>query len=1085
MNGLISWFARNGVAANLLMALILVGGIATAPTLKQEVFPELPSGLITVTVEYLGAAPDEIEESICARIEENLQGISGVKRIRSNARESLGSVNVELLSDADSRTVLEDVKSRVDAIDTFPDDAERPVVSEVILRRQVLNVAVSGNTDETGLRAIADEIRDEISMLPGISLVLLGNAKPYEISIEVSEETLRRHGITLDLVAAAIRRSSFDLPGGSVKTAGGEVLVRTKGQAYRGPDFADISVLSRRDGTRLRLGDIAAIIDGFADTDQSTRFDGDPSMLVQVFRVGDQGALEVAEQVYGYIEQKTPDLPEGIQLTTWQDDSKMLRSRLDLMIRNGRMGLVFVFASLALFLRLRLAFWVALGIPISFMGAVWLLPATGVSINLISLFAFIVVLGIVVDDAIVVGENIYSRLQRGERGVEAAIAGAREVGTPVSFAVLTTIAAFLPLLLVPGRYGDIMAVIPSVVILTLVFSLIESLFVLPRHLSHFRYDAQPRGLGRLWGGVQSKVTGTLEWFVDRFYRPTLEKAIRWRYLTLAIGLSLLIGTMGVVAGGWIKFTFFPRVDADNVAAYITMPQGTPIEETERAAATIERAARELREELREELRALAERDDGDDADSIDPYRHVMKSLGGQPFREAQAQNRGQIVSFAGGHLAEINLELLPSEERSISSKEIAQRWRDKAGPIPGAEEVFYSSDLFSAGDDVNVQLASSDPDQLLGAAESVKKELRAYDGVVDVADSFRAGKRELRLDILPAAENLGLTLADLARQVRQGFYGEEAQRIQRGRDDVKVMVRYPESERRSVADVERMRIRTPDGGEVPFPSVARVQPDRGYSVIERSNRQRVVTVTAGVDADVANAREINQELASKILPEVLRDFPAVSFGFEGDQREQADAMAGLAQGAMIAIVLIYALLAIPFRSYFQPFIVMSAIPFGIVGAVWGHLILDLDLTFLSIFGLVALTGVLVNDSLVMVDFINRHRDQGKDLFDAIRTAGVVRFRPILLTSVTTFAGLTPLLFEKSLQAKFLIPMAASLGFGVLFATFITLILVPVGYYLIEDLKAVLSKVFFFRPAEPVSSTADTPALSGTTSRHES
>ncbi len=1075
MNRIVTWFASNGIASNLLMALILVGGAATVPRLKQEVFPELSSDRIQIRVEYLGAAPDEVEEGVCQRVEEAIYGLAGIKRITSTAREGLGSVDVELLPGVDAGRILNDVKTRVDGIDTFPAETEKPIVEEVVLRRQVIEVAVSGNTDERSLRVVAERVRDDLAALPEISVVDLAGARPYEISIEVAEETLRRHGLTFDDLARAIRRSSLDLPGGSVKTDGGEILIRTKGQAYREDEFAQITVLSRADGTRLRIGEIARVIDGFRDTDQASRFDGERTVLVQVFRVGDQGALDIADAVHDYVKSAQHRVPEGISLTTWQDDSAVLRSRLGLLVENGLVGLALVCLSLALFLRLSLALWVAWGIPLSFLGAIWLLPSLDVSVNLISLFAFIVVLGLVVDDAIIVAESIYSELRSGKPPLRAAIDGARSVTAPVCFAVLTSVAAFSPLLGVPGNMGQVMAVIPAIVIATLAFSLVESLLILPAHLSHLRAegDGERAGILRLprrwWGSFQGVFARGLERFVERAYSPFLDICLRWRYLALAFGLSLLIVTLAFVAGGRIVYVFFPSADADNVVAFVTMPQGTPARTTLDVLARLEAAA----EDVRFELESEASPGEGVAAAATAPgaarrplFRHMLSSVGSQPFREAQSLRRGRGVVLSGGHLGEVNVELVPAEERDVTATEIARRWRKRTGPIADAVELSFSSSLFSVGEAINIQLASADAAQLRAASAELKEALASYDGVTDIADSFRAGKEEVKLALRPDAETLGLSLADLARQVRQGFYGEEAQRIQRGRDDVRVMVRYPDEERRSLGDLESMRIRTAGGAEVDFADVATVRYGRGYSSIDRVDRRRIIQVTADVDLTKANSTEIVNKVREEVLPRLEREYPGLSYSLEGEQREQAETFGGLARGLAVALVLIYALLAIPFRSYAQPLIVMSAIPFGVVGVVWGHALMGLPLTFLSLFGLVALTGVVVNDSLIMVDFINRARESEKSLPQAVRQAGARRFRPILLTSVTTFVGLAPLLLERSMQAQFLKPMAASLGFGVLFATGVTLILVPSGYIVLDDLQRLLRGRETSRGASP-------------------
>ncbi len=1062
MSRIVAWFADNGVAANLLMLLLVVGGVVTAIGIKQEVFPEMDSEIIAVLVPYPGAAPEEVEEGVVVRIEEKLQGLEGIKEIRSTAAENAATVLVEAQRGADLQKLLNDVKSRVDAIDTFPAEAEEPIIEDVVLRRQVLEVAISGDADERTLKRLGERVRDDISALPGITQVELAAVRPYEISIEVSEEALRAYGLTFDQVAQAVRRTSLDLPGGKVETAGGEILLRTEGQAYRGAEFEHLPLLALDDGTRLELGDVARVRDGFAETDRWSRFDGERSVLVKVFRVGDQSALDVAGKVQEYLTEARGRVPEGIELTVWHDRTRILQSRLDLLIRNGRMGFALVVLVLALFLKLRLAAWVSLGIPISFLGAIALMPLLDVSVNLISLFAFILVLGIVVDDAIIVGENIYTRYQAGQSGLAAAVDGADEVIKPVIFAVVTSIAAFTPLLWVPGAIGKIMRVIPLIVIPTLAFSLVESLLILPHHLSHLTHDPDERSRrrpSRFWYRVQEWVAARLDWLIRRSYVPSLERAIEWRYLTLAGMLAILMITVGVGVGGWIKFNFLPPIEADNVAAYLTLPQGTPAAVTAEMVERLEREALELAREMEEEHGAPQ-------------VRHVQATIGDQPFRNAEGPAAlTPTADSAAPHLGEVNLELVPAEGRKVTSVEIADRWRERVDAIPDAVELLFTSSLFSSGEAVNVELSGPDVERLRRFAARLKEELRAYPGVRDITDSFRSGKQELELAITPEAEASGLTQLDLARQVRQAFYGEEVQRIQRGRDEVKVMVRLPETERRSLGDLENLRIRAPGGAEVPFTSAARAELARGPATIRRTDRRRVINVTADVDQARANANEILADLKSDALPRLQADFPEVGYSFEGEQQEQRETMGGLIRGFLIALLVIYALLAIPFKSYVQPAIVMSAIPFGLVGALWGHVAMGRDLAILSVFGIVALAGVVVNDSLVMVDFINRAVARGLPLTEAIRHAGTARFRPILLTSLTTFAGLTPLLLEKSVQAQFLIPMAISLGFGVLFATFITLILVPALYAILEDVKAFARRLLGFEPEAGAERTA--------------
>lgn len=1039
MNGLIAWFAKNKVVANLMMVTILAAGMISISSIKMEVFPEFSADMVSVSVLFLGATPEEVEEGICIRIEEAVQDLEGIKKITATASEGVGTVNIEVESGYEVRKILDDVKSRVDGISTFPAETEKPVIQEILNRRQVINVAISGNANEKTLKRIGEKVRDDITNLPEVSQVELTIARPYEISIELSEDALRRYQLTFDEVANAVRMSSLDLPGGAVKTEGGEISLRTKGQAYVGADFENIVLRSFPDGTRLKVSDVATVVDGFAETDQTARFDGKPSVLVQVFRVGDENAMDLAKAVREYVAKIKLTLPAGIAVTTWQDDSKILQDRLSLLLRNGRTGFILVFLALALFLRLKLSWWVSVGMAISFFGAFWLMPQFDVSINLLSLFAFILVLGIVVDDAIVVGENIYTHLQKGKTGLEAAIQGTQEVAKPVIFAVLTTCAAFSPLLNVPGNMGKFMKVIPIIVLSVLLFSLLESLFILPSHLSHLTLAGEKPArtrLGRWFKNLQQNFSGWLENFSATTYKKYLDLGLRWRYSTVAIGVGILIITMALAAGGWVKFTFMPQVEADNVVAFLTMPEGTPVEQTEEAIKKLEATALQIQEEFSNKDQLVIE--------------HVLSSIGSQPFR--LRQKHGPVIGgVSSSHLGEVNLQLASAEVRDITSVEIAKKWRELTGAIPDAEELSFSSSLFSAGDALNIQLSGADYDELQLAIEDLKIKLAEYTGVFDISDTYRSGKEEIKLKLTKEGEAYGLTLADLARQVRQAFYGEEAQRIQRGRDDIRVMVRYPEAERTSLADLENMRIRVA-GGEIPFSVAAEIDRGRGFSSITRTDRKRTISVTADVDLSVANANEIISNVIDTYIPQLLQKYPSVNYSLEGEQSEQRESLSGLLRGFVFALLMIYVLLAIPFSSYVQPLIVMSAIPFGIVGAIWGHILLGMNLTLLSVFGIVALTGVVVNDSLVMVDFVNRARAAGRPLKEAIREAGVARFRPILLTSLTTFAGLTPLLLEKSMQAKFLIPMAVSLAFGVVFATFITLILVPTLYHILEDAK---------------------------------
>jgi multidrug efflux pump subunit AcrB len=1047
VNGPIEWFARNHVAANLLLMLMVVGGIAALPSIQQKSFPDIDIDIISVGVSHLGAAPEEVEEGVCIRIEEAIQGIDGIETVTSSAAEGACGVSAELISGYPVDRALSEIKNAVDSISTFPVDTEKPVISHVQTRRNALQIALFGDVSERTLKVYGERMRDEVSALPDVTQVELSGARHYEISVEVSEETLRRHSLTLDQVAAAVRHGSLDRPGGSIKTSSGEVLLRTKGQAYTKEDFERIVVVSRNDGTRLLLGEIADIIDGFEEDDQFATFDGKPAVLIRVYRVGDQKVLDLVSRVKEWVSEAGTRLPDGLEIEVWRDGARSLRDRLDILIRNGRFGFILVFVVLALFLRLRLAFWVAIGVPASFAGALAMFPILGISIDVISLFAFILVLGLLVDDAIVVGENVHRHQESGDDAQVSAICGTKEVSTPVIFGVLTTVAAFLPLMISPGSYGQIFRVIAFVVVLCLLFSLIESQLILPAHLGHMKIGngrgsesvGQRTGISRYWYRLQRATSESLERLAEHGYRSALSTVLCWRYATLSAGVSILLVATSLVHFGHIKLTFFPPVESDYVTARIVMPPGTPIEATIAAVREVESAARRMKADLDQELNA--------DGGSI--VRHIFMTVG-----EQTSSRHGPVSVRTGGgsNLGEVAIELAGGDVRPIEAKVVAQRWRDETAPIPGIEELRFDSSLFSGGDPIDIQLAAADVTALESAADRLKVRLSEYAGVIDIADSFQDGKQEIKLSLLPSAEPLGITLEALSRQVRQAFYGAEAQRIQRGRDDIRVMVRYPRDQRRSLSDLDNLRIRAPSGGEVPFYAVARVERGRGYATIKRSDRRRVINVTADVDDKIANENEVLADLRSDFLPTLLADYPGLSYDLEGVQREQNKTFQALKRNAFIALVLIYALLAVPLRSYGQPLIIMAVIPFGLVGAIAGHLIMRMNLSMMSIFGVVALSGVVVNSSLVLVHYVNQRRNEGIALSDAVRAAGVARFRPIVLTSLTTFAGLTPLLLEGSVSAQFLIPMAISLAFGVVFASSISLFLVPSLYLILEDVK---------------------------------
>ncbi len=1038
MKAAIRWMARNHVAANILMFVLIVGGLFKGYSIKQEVFPEVDLDRVQVSVAYPGAGPEEVEEGILRQIEENLTGIDGIKEITSSASEGIGIVIAEVASGEDQDLVLQDIKSEVDRIVTFPEDAEKPVIAKLVNRAEVISVVVYGDVSDKVLREQAEEIREELLALPGITQVDLGGVRPYEISVEIPEENLRRYGLTLEEVARRIRRASLDLPGGTIKTEGGEILLRTKERRYFGPEYADITVVTNPGGVQVKLADIARIKDDFEETDVFARFDGVPAAMVKVFRVGDQKPIEISKRVKEYVKGKEPRFPASLNISVWFDTSEIYQSRINLLIKNACLGLTLVLIILGLFLEIRLALWVMLGIPISFFGAMLLMPTLDVSINMLSLFAFILALGILVDDAIVVGENIFEQRQRGKPYVEAATEGTVEVGIPVIYAVLTTVVAFLPLVFVTGVMGKFIKVIPLVVIALLIMSLIESLFILPAHLSGGKPNNHvKRGFFGALEKVRLGFGKHLERFITETYRPFLERCLRYRYTTVAVAIAVLLLTLGVVRGGILKFTFMPEVEGDMVIASIKMPPGTPAEETGKVAQFVVKEGKKVVDEF-----------DRDKAEGNSIMRNIFSLVG---TTLARAGPGGGKTSSAS-HLSEIAMFLAESKDRGVPAAEVANRWREAVGDLPGVDSVTFTSSLFEVGSDIDVRAAHADFDVLDRVAGTVKRSLAGYPGVGNIDDSLSQGKRELKIQLRPEARTLGVTEEELGRQIRSAFYGAEALRLQRGRNEVKVMVRYPEEDRRNLWNLESMRIRTPDEGEIALAAAADVSEGWGYASINRTDRKRVVNVTATVDASSANAQEILLDMQENLFPALATNYPGLTFDLVGEEKERKESMESMKKGFTMALIGIFALLAIPFRSYSQPLLIMAAIPFGVVGAVAGHMIMGYSLSILSFFGIVALSGVVVNDSLLLIDTVNIKRREGAELQTALGDAGTRRFRPILLTSLTTFFGLSPMILETSVQAQFLIPMAISLGFGILFATGITLLLIPCLYMMLEDVR---------------------------------
>ncbi len=1038
-----TWFARNHVAANLLMASLIIGGLVTALTMTVEIFPEIDPRTISVTVPYPGSTPDEVEESINRRVEEAVTGIEGVKKVRSVAAEGAGTITAELEDNVDDREVLDDVKSAVEQIQNFPpEDADDEEIVDTSSTQPVITIALYGDTSERTLRELAFRVRDDLTALDGISIVNVSGVRDYEIGVEVSEKSLRKYNLTFREVADAVRQFSINLPGGTIRSEAGEILLRTDHQAYNQQDFEQIILRTNSDGTILKLADVATINDGFESVDELSLFNGKSASFVDILQVGDQQVLDIEEKVKNYVENII--LPNGVEATTWANSADVLRSRIDLLVRNGLMGLVLVFGVLVLFLNLKLAFWTTMGIPISFLGAFILIAAAGGTINMISLFAFIVVLGIVVDDAIIVGESIYSKREQGIPPKQAAVEGLYEVIVPVTIGILTTVIAFVPMFFTSGFIGQVLVVIPLVVVSVLLMSLVEACFILPAHLSNVKTNNMQGAIP--W--VQTRLRAGLESLINNIYIPTLRLALKAPYVVVAVAITSLMLTFGAINGGQIKTVFFPSIDGDDIAAKLRMPNGTPAAETESIVRHMMDMAEKTRSEYDQKL--------PDELGSI--FKNISANVGSTPFSGRGGPGGGE-ESSSGSHFAEVKIELLAGEVRPYSASEIESRWREHIGDIPGAQLTFFSN-ILDAGEDINIELAHADFEQLLFAAERLKNILRDYAGVVDIRDSFELGKPELQLALTAEGLAAGLTLNNLARQVRQAFYGEEAQRVQRGRDDIEVLVRYSEPERRNLNSVYDMRVRLENGEEVPFQTVAIANEARGYSTIERSNRRRIVSVTGKVEPDIANANEINAQLQQTILPRLASELPGLSYTFEGAEKERKDSFASLLRALAVAVLGIFVLLAVQLRSYTQPLIIMSVIPIGFVGAVLGHKILGFPVSFFSFFGIVALSGVVINDSLILMDMINRLRKQGKELIDAVLTASQRRFRPIMFTTLTTCAGLAPIISEKSLQAQFLIPMAISLAAGVAFATMITLVLVPSLYVIRSSLGARIKTQFY-------------------------
>tara|TARA_R110000824_G_scaffold7892_4_gene35881 strand:- start:114010 stop:117144 length:3135 start_codon:yes stop_codon:yes gene_type:complete len=1023
--GLISWFAHNHVAANLLMFIIIIAGTFSVYTITKKANPDLFIPVIQINMALPGASPADVESGIIIPIESALESVNGIDRISSVANEGSGRVSLEIDEAYDINEVLNEVKVNVDSILTFPVQAEPARVSRIINRQNAIRLAIYGDMDPMSQKEFAQSIRNELLELPDVNSVRIDGVRNYEITIEVSEDSLLKYGLTLDDIAQRIRFSSLDLPAGSLETAGGEILVRTQALAYNYQDFNRIVLMTSSDGTILTVGDIATVIDGFEDSENYARFDGKPTVELAIQTLSNQNVLQVTETIRQFVEVRRASLPEGINIDLWADTSFYLEDRLNMMTENMLMGALLVFLLLTLFLEIRLAFWVIVGIPICFLGAFALMPSIGIDINLMSLFGFIMVLGIVVDDAIIIGESAHYSMTKYGHSIDSVVHGANRVAKPATFGVLTTIVAFLPLMMISGIISAFTAAIGGVVILCLIFSLVESKLILPSHLVHFGKSSKHGFFHRLQAACNNWLNG----LVARYYRPFLETCIKNRYTTLASFIGMLILSIGLIGGGIIRVVFLPEIPSDFIEVNVTMVEGSPEEQTSNVLNKLEAAALSLNGRF-EFMDAET------DAVSTDILDHLLIIATGAATGTA-------VIELDKDVAGQIDLDL------------ITEYMRDYVGIMPGMKNIVFNSTDSFGGSPISYQLVSTNPDDLTAAAIELEAQLYTYTGLINITNGAVSSKDELRLQIKPRAEVMGLTLNDISSQVRSAFFGAQAQRLQRGDDELRVMVRYPESDRVSIGDLENLYIRTAQGDTVPFTSVSDFDMEQGYARILRVNGQRSVAINADIIPSQVEPAEVVQDLEANFFPQLFTRYPGVSLQTDGGLSVTGDLVTDMIRGMIFALFGIYALLAVPLRSYMQPLIIMGVIPFGVVGAMIGHIVIGMPLNFLSLLGIIALSGVVVNDSIILVDFINSSKNK-MSIMDSVLNAGTARFRAILLTSLTTFIGLLPIMLETSLQARFLIPMAASLAFGILFATVITLLLIPCLYVILEDFKGLFT-----------------------------
>jgi len=1029
IKGPLSWMACHPVVANLIMFTFIVGGLLFLNNMKQEVFPDFVTDSISISVSYIGADPEEIERSILLVIEDSISGLEGIDEISSSAVEGSGRVIVDALSDADIYLLAQDIQQEIDRITTFPEDAEEPSIKVIASKRKTVALVLYGQAEELVLHDLAENFREQLLQAPNISQVELDGVRPLEISIEISQTQLRRYQLTFNDITQRIRAASLDLPGGSIKTDAGEVLIRMLARKETGIDFAKIPIISTASGTQVLLGDIATIHDGYEDTDYSANYNGYPAIMINVFRVGDQTPIGIVETVKQQIELSNVTLPKGVHVEVRYDASKSYAERVDLLLRNSALGLSLVFITLALFLEIRLAFWVMMGIPIAFLGSFLFLPSIGVSLNMISLFAFIIALGIVVDDAIIIGEHVYHFRQEGYTPIEAAIMGVKEMATPVTFSILTNIATFMPLFFMPGQMGKIFVVIPSVVILVFILSLVESLFILPNHLGHLKHK-QRTGL-QLWiYEKQQRFSHSFRLWVAHRYGALLDITLHYRYLTIISAFSILVIMLSYAASGRMGLSLFPKTESDFAQATVTLPYGSPVEKTQAVVDLLVASAKES-------------------AASINNGDQLVRGI----FAE---------IAKGGSHKAVIRTYLAPSEIRAdiMSTDKFNELWRSTSGEIAEVDSLIFESDSGGpgSGSSITVELTHRNIDTLEKASQELANVLHDYPIAKDISNGMSLGKRQLDFSLLPEGESLGLTSLSVAQQVRNAFYGSEVLRQQRGRNEIKIMLRLPERERSTAQDMRNFLIKTPAGTFVPLYEVVKVEQGYAFTEIKRRNGRRNVQVTANVSPKSQSIRIINA-LKEKSLPELVKKYPGLQFSFEGSQAHISKSLGSLKLSFVFAVLAIYALLAIPFKSYILPLIVIISIPFGIIGALFGHIIMGLSLSILSMLGIVALSGIVVNDALVLISHaVELEKKGGLSPHKIIKSAGIQRFRPIILTTLTTFFGLAPMILETSRQARILIPMAVSIGFGILFASLITLVLIPSLYLVINDCKHAWKKL---------------------------